>query len=48
MKSLVSVAPELPPPPYTSATTKVAEGVAKAAGIAVRTNAPATPVEMRG
>lgn len=45
-KSLVSVAPELPPPPYTSATTAWLEGVAWAAGSPVRTTDAAIPVDM--
>ncbi len=41
-KSRVSVAPELPPPPYTSEMTAVADGAAWAAGRAVTASAAAT------
>lgn len=42
-KSRVSVAPELPPPPYTSEMTAVADGAAwAAAGRAVTARATAT------
>lgn len=38
-KSFVSVAPELPPPPYASEITTLVDGVAKAAGSGAMTTA---------